>query len=98
MAGVKNLSFEKPDFDKFQCLKYAYEAGKIGGTMGAVLNAANEIAVYAFLENKIKFLDIQKLIKTLMNKHKSIRNPDIKQVIGVDKKTRTDAIKTIQKL
>jgi len=55
LTELKNLNFEKPNFDLFPCLKYAYEAGKIGGTLPAVLNAANEVAVYAFLDNKIKF-------------------------------------------
>src|SRR3989344_3736207 len=58
LAEIKNLEFREPDFEMFPCLKYAYEAGKAGGTLPAVMNAANEIAVYAFLENKIRFLDI----------------------------------------
>lgn len=95
LAEIKNLSFEKPDFNKFPCLKYAYEAGNIGGIMGAVLNAANEIAVYAFLDNKIKFLDIPKIIKKMMTKHKTIKNPSLKQILEVDKKIRKETAKTI---
>src|SRR3989344_1735128 len=58
LAEIKNLSFSEPNFELFPCLKYACDAGIKGGTLPAVLNAANEIAVYAFLEDKIKFLDI----------------------------------------
>lgn len=60
------LEFEKPDLNKFECLNLAYEATKIGGNMPAVLNSANEVAVDLFLNNKIKFLDIPKLIETTM--------------------------------
>lgn len=60
------LEFEKPDLNKFECLNLAYEAIKIGGNMPAVLNSANEVAVDLFLNNKIKFLDIPKLIETTM--------------------------------
>ena len=73
LAEVKNLSFEEPDFERFPCLKYAFDAGKVGGSMGAVLNAANEIAVYAFLDDKIKFLDISKIIKRAIENHKIIK-------------------------
>src|SRR3989338_7973735 len=97
LAEIKSLSFERPDFEKFPCLKYAYEAGKIGGTMGAVLNAANEIAVYAFLNNKIRFLDIQRIIKNMMSGHKAIKNPDLKQILDVDKKIREETKRMIEK-
>ncbi|MBI2134782.1 1-deoxy-D-xylulose-5-phosphate reductoisomerase [Candidatus Woesearchaeota archaeon] len=96
LAEIKNLNFEKPDFERFPCLNYAYEAGKIGGTMPAVLNAANEIAVYAFLENKIKFPDIAKIIKSMTDGHKTIKNPDLNQILDVDKKTREAAKKAIE--
>ena len=95
LAEIKNLSFENPDFEKFPCLKYAYDSGKVGGTMPAVLNAANEIAVHAFLNEKIKFNRIQALIEKIINNHKNIKNPDINQIIEADKKTREDTIKLI---
>jgi 1-deoxy-D-xylulose-5-phosphate reductoisomerase len=96
LAEIKNLSFENPDFEKFPCLKYAYDAGKEGGTMPAVLNAANEIAVHSFLNNKIKFNHIQALIEKMIINHKNIKNPDINQIIETDKKTREDTIKIIE--
>ena len=51
------------DFDRFRCLQFAYEAGKIGGTLPVVLNAANEVAVHAFLEGEISFLQIEDWIE-----------------------------------
>ena len=84
LAEIKNINFEKPNFELFPCLKYAYESGIAGGTMPAALNAANEAAVYAFLEGKIKFLDIPKLINKAMLEHKAIKNPSLKEILKVD--------------
>src|SRR3989339_777437 len=86
LAEIKNLEFREPNFEMFPCLKYAYEAGKINGTMPAVMNAANEIAVYAFLDNKIRFLDIARLIRKMMNEHNLIKNPSLNEILDVDKK------------
>lgn len=97
LAEIKNLSFSKPNLDLFPCLKYAYDAGIQGGTLPAVLNAANEIAVYAFLDNKIKFLDIPKLINKIMHEHKIIKNPDLKEILDVDKKVKEETKKLIEK-
>lgn len=69
--SVGNLSFEKPDTDTFRPLKLAYEAGRIGGTMPAILNCANEEAVSLFLANKINFLDIGNILEECMNKFTS---------------------------
>lgn len=69
-AKILQLNFEQPDFERFPCLRLAYEALKIGGTMPAVLNAANEIAVQAFLDGKIRLPDIPRIIENVMNEHK----------------------------
>ena len=66
---LKALTFEEPDLHKFPCLRYAYQAGEIGATMPTVLNAANEIAVEAFLREQIGFLDIPALILRVMDAH-----------------------------
>ncbi len=95
LAKIRALEFREPDFEMFPCLKYAYEAGNTGGTLPAVMNAANEIAVHAFLENRIRFLDIQKLIKKMMGKHKIIKNPSLKDIIEVDKKVKEETKKII---
>jgi 1-deoxy-D-xylulose-5-phosphate reductoisomerase len=82
-SGLK-MDFEKPNFDKFPCLEYAMEASKIGGTMPVVLNAADEVAVSLFLEKKIKFTDIPKIIEKAMSKHKVIKNPNLNQILEID--------------
>src|SRR3989338_576688 len=79
LVKIKTLEFREPDFEMFPCLKYAYEAGVAGGTLPAVTNAANEIAVYAFLDNKIKFLDVPRLIRKMMDEHNAIKNPALKE-------------------
>jgi 1-deoxy-D-xylulose-5-phosphate reductoisomerase len=69
LVEIGQLSFEQPDEEAFPCLKYAYEALERGGTLPAVLNAANEVAVQAFLEDAIGFLDIPRLIRAAMDGH-----------------------------
>jgi len=96
LIEIKNLDFEKPNFELFPCLKYAYDAGNIGWTMPAVLNAANEVAVNAFLENKIKFLDIPELIKTMMGKHNSIKNPALNKILEIDKTIKEETKEIIE--
>ena len=79
------LTFEEPDFVKFPCLKYAYDAMKIGGTMPAVLNAANEVAVEAFLNKEISFIQIPQLIHEVMESHIYINSPILDQILEADK-------------
>lgn len=90
LADIANLTFFKPNLELFPCLKYAFYAGKIGGTLPAVVNAANEIAVSYFLQNKIKFLDIAKTINTMMKKHKVIKNPTLEHILKVDKEVKQE--------
>ncbi|MBI1936026.1 1-deoxy-D-xylulose-5-phosphate reductoisomerase [Candidatus Woesearchaeota archaeon] len=96
LAEMKTLEFKEPDFDLFPCLKYAYEAGEKRGTLPAVMNAANEAAVHAFLDNKIKFLDIQKLIKKMMDNHNTINDPDLNDILETDRKTKQETMKIIE--
>lgn len=84
----RSLTFEAPDNIKFPCLKYAYEAMEIGGSMPAVLNAANEVAVEAFLKEKISFIEIPKMIHAAMEAHICINKPSLDQVLGADEWTR----------
>ena len=86
--SVSSLTFEKPRTDKFRCLTLAYDAIKTGGTMPAVMNAANEIAVAAFLNRRIGFTDIPKVIEKTMDKHKVIGNYTLDDVLNVDKEAR----------
>lgn len=89
LADAETLHFKKMDFDRFPCLQYAYEAGKTGGTMPTVLNAANEAAVGLFLDKKIPFLAIESLIEQAMKRHKPINNPGLETIQEVDRDTRT---------
>ena len=87
-ADIARLDFEKPDFDKFPCLKLAYEAGKTGGTAAVCLNAANEEAVFAFLDGKIKISDIYKITSEMMRIHNVIKNPSVDDIYAVDEEVR----------
>ncbi|MBC2318943.1 1-deoxy-D-xylulose-5-phosphate reductoisomerase [Listeria booriae] len=82
------LHFDKMDFHRFPALKLAYTAGKIGGTMPSVLNAANEIAVAGFLNGQVAFQDIEALVENAMNRHETIANPDLETIFQVDQETR----------
>ncbi|MBB5172042.1 1-deoxy-D-xylulose-5-phosphate reductoisomerase [Texcoconibacillus texcoconensis] len=85
---VGTLHFEKPDADRFRCLKLAYEAGKEKGTAPTVLNAANEAAVAAFLEGKIPFLEIETLIEKTLDSFVTVANPDLETIQDIDLRAR----------
>lgn len=82
------LDFEEPDFEKFPCLKLAFAAGKEGGTLPVVMNAANEEAVYLFLQNKISLWEIYEITKRMMGEHKNIPNPSLEEILEQDTITR----------
>ncbi len=82
-----SISFEEPDMETFRGLKLAYEVGSTGGSLPTVYNAANEKAVELFLNNKIKFLDIYKIIEKCVDKHSVINNPSIEEILEVERKT-----------
>jgi 1-deoxy-D-xylulose-5-phosphate reductoisomerase len=88
LTDFGKLHFEKMDFERFRCLHFAFEAGKTGGTMPTVLNAANEMAVDAFLNGKIEFLTIEDLIEKAMQRHTVQLNPDLQTIKEVDLETR----------
>jgi len=78
------FSFEQPDLSIFKCLQLAYDALAIGGSMPAVLNAANEIAVERFLTKEIQFLDIPLMIEKAMEAHNTIMNPTLSDILDAD--------------
>ena len=92
LAGIKNLTFFKPDFDKFECLKLAYDVITEGGTAPCILNAANEIAVSKFLEGRIKFLQIPEIIKESLEKIGNHTLADFESIFESDRQTREFAI------
>ena len=87
---VGSLTFEKPDLDTFKCLKFAYDAGKIGGLAPTILNGANEEAVALLLEEKIKFLQIAEIIEECMNVFKENYYDELtlENIVELDKKVR----------
>ena len=85
---IGTLHFQKPDFKRYRCLQFAFEAGRLGGTMPTVLNAANEIAVNAFLEGKISFLQIEELIEQALERHPVKQKPTLEEIVEVDAETR----------
>ncbi len=78
------LTFEPPDYKTFPCLRLAFEAGKAGGTMPCVLNAANEIAVQKFLSESLTFDQIPFIIKRTMEQHRWVQNPSLEDIIQTD--------------
>ncbi|MFC7061176.1 1-deoxy-D-xylulose-5-phosphate reductoisomerase [Halobacillus seohaensis] len=88
LEEIATLHFEKMDMTRFPCLQMAYDAGRAGGSMTTVLNAANEEAVQMFLEDKISFLDIEKLIDKELSNHQRIHTPDLSTILSIDKMTR----------
>ena len=84
----QKLEFLEPDYDKFPLLKLTIDCGKQGGTMPAVLNAANEIAVYKFINKEINFLDIEKIVFREVENAKNILNPTLDEIFEVDKAIR----------
>ena len=97
-SGAKDLTFQKPDFEKFPCLALAFKACKIGKTMPAVLNAANEVAVNAFLTNKISFTDIARIVDKAMQAHAVNPKPELSDILAADRETRKKAADLINKI
>jgi len=96
LTKVKSLTFEPPDLKKFPCLGYAREALETGGTMPAVLNAANEVAVGAYLSGRIGFLEIARLIRKTMDGHVPQAAKSLEDVLEADRWGRERALKAIQ--
>lgn len=88
LLKFQKLHFNELSFERFPCLRMAYEAGKTGGSAPTVLNAANEVAVQLFLDDKITFLDIEQLIEDELQKHQVIEQPDLETILAVDQDTR----------
>lgn len=91
LAKIGSLTFFKPDTQKFPCLALAQEAGRLGGSAPVVLNAANEIAVAAFLENKINFNKMPKIIEKMLRSHAIKDNPSLDEIMDIDGDTRRQA-------
>lgn len=84
-SKIASLTFEKPDLDTFRCLKLAYDAGRSGGNMPTILNAANEVAVDLFLNERIKFLEIADLVEECMLKFEYKKISELGDILEIDK-------------
>ena len=87
---LSEIIIARPDMEVFEGLKYAFEACKIGGSMPTVLNAANEYAVAKFLDGKIRYVDITRMIRTAMDHHKLIQNPSVCDILNIQLETEKD--------
>ena len=96
LVKTGSLSFQEPDMETFPCLAYAYEALVEGGTVPAVLNASNEIAVDAFLNGRIGFNDIPVIIKKAMESHKKQELRDENTVLEADALARRSALRLVE--
>lgn len=86
-GALSGITFEKPDMETFYGLKLAYEAGRAGGTLPTVFNAANERAVAMFLEGKIRYLQIPEIIGACMEAHRNIQAPGIEEILKTEQET-----------
>ena len=98
LVKLGSFTFEEPDFNAFPCLKMAYDALKVGGTAPVVLNAANEVAVDMFLNRRIGFMDIPRIIENVLSKHSVTENPGLTEIMEADKWARQMAESEERKL
>jgi 1-deoxy-D-xylulose-5-phosphate reductoisomerase len=91
LARLSSLHFEEPDLEKFPCISLAYRALRTGGTLPAALNAANEEAVQAFIDERISFPDIAEVIESVMDEHRTSDVRDLGTVVGADQSARVAA-------
>ena len=94
ITDISPLEFSIPSFDRFPCLRLAYEAARTGGTMPAVLNAANEFAVEEFLRRRLRFRDIPSVIEHVMNEHAPAAEPSLDEILAADRWARESAMAT----
>jgi 1-deoxy-D-xylulose-5-phosphate reductoisomerase len=100
LVKAGDLTFREPDHQKYPCMQLAYNAGRAGGSMPAVLNAANEQAVALFLDEKIQFLDIPRLIEDACDKHQADNSetPSLDDILAADRWARQEVLAASEKL
>ena len=94
-AQIASLTFEEPDTEKFPALDLSREAGAIGGTLPAVLNAANEVAVEAFCRGRISFPQITETVDQIMSAHRTAHSPGLREILDADQWARSAAAQFI---
>ena len=95
LAEVRKLEFEEPRYDAFPALNLAREAGEAGGVLPAILNAANEVAVQAFLDDRIPFTAIWDLVQNAMEKHPNLARPSLDDILQADKEARAFVLESL---
>jgi 1-deoxy-D-xylulose-5-phosphate reductoisomerase len=90
-SKLSRLEFFTPRYDDFPALNLARRAGEIGGTLAAVMNAANEVAVAGFLDRQVRFADIWQIVEEVMNRHTSVARPDLDAILQADQWARKEA-------
>ncbi len=95
-SKLSKLEFSTPRYDDFPALNLARRAGEIGGTLPAVMNAANEIAVSAFLDRKLRFPEIWRIVEQVMNQHTPVAHPDLDAILEADRWARAQAQGCVQ--
>ena len=98
LVRIGKLEFGSPDMKKFPCLRLAYAAGLCGGTAPVVLNAADEIAVSAFMEHKIRFIDLPKIIEKVFNRHNTVNDPSLEDILHADLWAKRETGKIIERI
>ncbi len=88
LSDIGKLDFIKPDFERFPCLKMAYDAGIAGGIMPCVLNAANEVAVHAFIDGKIGYTDIPSIVSKMIEGTSQMNHPTLRDILEIDKEAK----------
>jgi 1-deoxy-D-xylulose-5-phosphate reductoisomerase len=91
-SEIRTLDFLKPDIKKYPCLAIAMACAKLAGTYPAVLNASDEVAVEAFLQNRIRFTDIPRIIEKVLKKHKNIQGPRLSDILQADSWAREETV------
>ena len=97
LAKIGNLTFEEKDVDRFPCIDLAYQSLSVGGSAPAVLNVANDNAVYSFLNKRIKFTDIPIIIEKACNAHKLVNNPSLEELLELELWTRDFVMNEVDK-
>ncbi|MGD8191050.1 1-deoxy-D-xylulose-5-phosphate reductoisomerase [Brevibacillus ginsengisoli] len=95
LISCGTLNFAQMDFERYPMIKLAYDCGKRGGTLPTVMNAANEVAVEQFLQEKISFLQIEELVESVCQKHEVFSQPDIEAIFAVDQWARREAYQMV---
>ena len=90
---LRQMHFAKPNLNNFPCLELAYQAAAELGSMPAVLNGANETSVNCFLNKKIRFMDIPKIVERVMRRHKKVERPDLEDILQADSWAKREALR-----